>query len=177
MAETVVIRLLASAGDAEHVSNAIEWLTIDGSGTRLGPVRRGTLEDAAAETLTRKTIVLAPGTDVLLAEPNVPLKGGGKLAQVVPFALEEQLAHDVDDLHFAIGKRDARPGVPVAVASHERMETWLSQLHAAGINADAIYGESAMLPITPNGVTLLVDGSRVYVRRETTPARCSMYNR
>jgi general secretion pathway protein L len=26
-----------------------------------------------------------------------------------------------------------------------------------------------MLPITPNGVTLLVDGSRVYVRRETTP--------
>ncbi len=169
MAETVVIRLLASAGDAEHAINAIEWLTVDGTGARLGPVRHGTFEDAAADTRGRKTIALAPGTDVLLAEPIVPLKGGGKLAQVVPFALEEQLAHDVDDLHFAIGKRDARAGVPVAVASHERMETWLSQLRVAGIEPDALYGESAMLPVTPNGVTLLIDGSRVYVRREATP--------
>lgn len=169
MAETVVIRLLASAGDVRQASNAIEWLTMDGSGARVGSVHRGTLDDVAAETLTRKTIVLAPGTDVLLAEPVVPLKSGSKLAQVVPFALEEQLAHDVDDLHFAIGKRDARPGVPVAVASHERMETWLSQLRNAGIEPDALYGETAMLPTTPNGVSLLVDGSRVYVRREGTP--------
>jgi general secretion pathway protein L len=169
MAELVVIRLLASAADAQAGNNAIEWVTIDSSGARVGPVRRGALEEAAPETQTRRTIVLAPGTDVLLAEPVVPLKSGSKLAQVVPFALEEQLAHDVDELHFAIGKRDARPGVPVAVASHERMETWLAQLRAAGIEPDALYGESAMLPLTPNGVTLLIDGSRVYVRRETAP--------
>jgi len=169
MAETVVIRLLASAGTAQQTNNTVEWVTVDGSGARIGAVRRGALEEAAADALTRKVIVLTPGTDVLLAEPVVPLKSGGKLAQVVPFALEEQLAHDVDDLHFAIGKRDGRPGVPVAVASHERMQTWLSQLRAAGIEPSAIYGESAMVPATPNGVTLLIDDSRVYVKREATP--------
>ena len=52
MAETVVIRLLASAGDARQAINAIEWVTIDGTGARLGPVRRGTFDDVAAETLT-----------------------------------------------------------------------------------------------------------------------------
>jgi general secretion pathway protein L len=169
MAETVVIRLLASAGNPQQTNNTVEWVTVDASGARVGAVRRGALEEAAPDTLTRKTIVLAPGTDVLLAEPVVPLKSGGKLAQVVPFALEEQLAHDVDDLHFAIGKRESRPGVPVAVASHEHMQAWLAQLRAAGIDPSAIYGESAMVPPTPNGVTLLIDDSRVYVRREATP--------
>jgi general secretion pathway protein L len=34
---------------------------------------------------------------------------------------------------------------------------------------DAFYAETAALPETPNGVTLLVDGGRVYVRREGSP--------
>src|SRR5215510_1286825 len=102
MAETVVIRLLApsrQAGSEDLLGDAIEWVTVDGSGARLGPVRKGTLFDAAPECAARKSIVLAPGTDVLLAEPVVPLKGG-KLMQVIPFALEEQLASDVDSMHF-----------------------------------------------------------------------------
>ena len=172
MAETVVIRLLAperqASLQADAVVSEIEWVTVDSIGARLGPVQRGSLMDAAPQCAARKVIVLAPGTDVLLAEPVVPLKGG-KLIQVIPFALEEQLASDVDAMHFAIGRREARPGVPVAVASHARMDTWTAALRAAGIQPDAIYGETAMVPPTPNGVTLLIDGSRVYVRREGTP--------
>lgn len=172
MAETVVIRLLAPDRQvnalADVAGGEIEWITVDASGARLGPVQRGSLLDAAPHCATRRTIVLAPGTDVLLAEPIVPLKGG-KLMQVIPFALEEQLASDVDTMHFAIGRRDSRPGVPVAVASQARMDAWLAQLREAGIQPDSLYGESAMVPPTPNGVTLLIDGSRVYVRREATP--------
>ena len=52
--------------------------------------------------------VLVPGTDVLLAEPDLPLKPGVKLQQLVPYALEEHLADDIDDLHFALGKRAGR---------------------------------------------------------------------
>jgi general secretion pathway protein L len=171
MAETVVIRLLAPERQADVQADErgdIEWVTVDAAGASLGPVKRGNLLDAAADCASRKTIVLAPGTDVLLAEPVVPLRGG-KLMQVIPYALEEQLASDVDAMHFAIGRRSSRPGIPVAVASHARMEGWLAQLRDAGVHPDAIYGESAMLPPTPNGVTLLIDGSRVYVRREATP--------
>lgn len=179
MAETVVIRLLApdrqanvqghdQEDDQPADTTQVEWVTVDGTGARIGSVKNGALLDAAPHCATRKTIVLAPGTDVLLAEPIVPLKGG-KLAQVVPFALEEQLASDVDAMHFALGRRGSRPGVPVAVAAHERMEAWRGQLDQAGIHADALYGESAMVPLTPNGVTLLIDRSRVYVRRESTP--------
>ena len=120
----LVIRL-KGASQADGDSAAAEWLPIDESGARQGEVQSGALSDAVALSDGRKVMVLIPGTDALVAEPIVPVKSGAKLAQVVPFALEEQLASDVDELHFAVGKRDERAGVPVVVVSHAHMEAWL----------------------------------------------------
>ena len=78
--------------------------------------------------------VLVPGTDVLLAEPELPAKAGAKLQQIVPYALEEQLAEDIDDLHFAIGKRAGDSSTtPVAVVALSLMDEWTS--HAQGRRA------------------------------------------
>jgi len=148
-----------------------DWIIVDAGGVPQGAPQGGRLSDAAAQALSRRVIVLAPGADVLLAEPVVPLRGGAKLAQIVPFALEEQLASDVEDLHFAIGKPGReRPGTPVAVVSHERMNEWRDALAAAGLHADAMYAETEALPPTLNGVTVLIDGPRVYVKRADAPA-------
>ena len=167
MPEVLIIRLSGRSATAGDAATA-EWLIVDEAGAALGEVQSGPLADAAAVAAGRKVTVLIPGTDALLAEPVVPVKSGTKLAQVVPFALEEQLASDVDDLHFAVGKRDTRPGVPVVVVSHAHMQAWLATLQAAGLKADAIHAETAVLPATPNGVTLMVDHARVYVRRAET---------
>jgi general secretion pathway protein L len=113
--------------------------------------------------------VLVPGTDVLLAEPELPVKSGARLAQVVPFALEEQIASDVEDMHFAVGRRDSRPGTPVAAVALAAMNTWLAALKAAGIAPAAMYSESAAVPLTPNGVTLFVEGVRIHVLRAGAP--------
>ena len=147
-----------------------EWLIVDATGARQGNVSWGSLKDAAAaQTAGRKTIVLVPGTDVLLAEPVLPLKSGAKLAQVVPFALEEHLAVDVEDLHFAVGKRDTRPGTPVAAVSRARLDEWVALLQAAGLSTDAMYAETNVLPTVTGAVAVLIDGKRLYVRRENQP--------
>ncbi|MFO7305030.1 MAG: type II secretion system protein GspL [Gammaproteobacteria bacterium] len=164
MAELLVIRLNPAAASAAAAD--AQWLVVDQHGARVGTVQSGPLSDAAALTSGRRVIVLVPGTDVVLAEPVVPLKSGAKLAQVVPFALEEQLAEDIEQLHFAIGKRNGRPGIPVSVVAHQRMRQWLDVLAAAGIRADALYAETAALPEIPNAVALIIDGTRVYMRRE-----------
>ncbi len=168
MAEFLVIRLNPAASSADATSPDVpsQWLVVDGTGARVGNVHTGSLANAAALTPGRRVIVLVPGTDALLAEPVLPLKAGAKLAQIVPFALEEQLAADVEDLHFAVGKRDGRPGTPVTVVARARMQEWQDALKAAGIHADSLYAETAALPVTPNGVTLVIDEARVYVRRE-----------
>jgi len=165
MPETLIIRLSKPSADA----TTAEWLVVDEAGGAVGSVQSGPLADAALSAAGRKVTVLIPGTDALLAEPVVPVKGGAKLAQMVPFALEEQLASDVDDLHFAVGKRsDLRPGVPVVVVAHARMEEWLAALRTAGLAPDAMHAETAVLPATANAVTLMIDHSRVYVRRAET---------
>ncbi|WP_331069457.1 type II secretion system protein GspL [Steroidobacter sp.] len=146
-----------------------EWLIVEGNGTRKGNVSWGSLEDAAAQATGRKTIVLVPGTDVLLAEPVLPLKSGAKLAQVVPFALEEQLAADVEDMHFAVGKRASRPGTPVAAVARKRMEEWVAALQSAGLPCDALYAETSVLPTVTGAIAVLIDGQRLYVRRENQP--------
>ena len=169
MSEILVIRL-TSAPDAEtHVASA-QWLVVDRDGARQGNVQTGFLSEVTpAFVQGRKVIVLVPGTDVLLAEPTLPLKSSAKLLQIVPFALEEQLAADVEDLHFAIGKRGIALGTPVAAIARERMESYRSAMQAAGVEPDAMYAETAVLPVTPSGVTLLLEKGRVFVRRETTP--------
>lgn len=166
--EVLFIRLKAALHASGDIS-AAEWLIADEAGAALGPTQSGALSDAAALTAGRQVTVLIPGTDALLAEPVVPVKSGAKLTQVVPFALEEQLASDVEDLHFAVGKRDARSAVPVVVVAHAHMEVWLTALREAGIAPNAMYAETAVLPGSLNEVTLLIDSSRVYVRRAATP--------
>ncbi len=175
MTEALVIRLKSDPDTVPSTSDSgaplfAEWLLMDTSGTRQGSVYSGPLSDAAAIAAGRKVILLVPGTDVYLAEPVLPVKSGPKLMQMVPFALEEQMATDIDQLHFAVGRREDRPGTPVAAVAHELMERWRDALQAAGIHAEAMYADSSALPSTPNGVTLLIEGARIYVKREGAPA-------
>lgn len=173
MPELLVVRLhpvaAASAGGSQTAPPQAEWLIVDGSGARRGNVSWGSLSDSAALSHSRKTVVLVPGTDVLLAEPVLPLKSGAKLAQVVPYALEEQLAADVEDMHFAVGKRDSRPGTPVAAIARARMDEWVGMLRSAGVSTDTIYAETSVLPTVTGAVAVLIDGKRLYVRRENQP--------
>jgi general secretion pathway protein L len=167
MTEALVIRLLSAATEAG--TTQAEWLAVDATGARHGNVQHGSLLDAAQFSGGRRVVLLVPATDVYLAEPVLPLKSGAKLLQIVPFALEEQMATDIDNLHFAVGRRDERPGTPVAAVAHTLVEAWQRVLAEAGMQAEAIYPESSTLPLTPGGVTVIVDGARVYVKRETSP--------
>ena len=85
-----------------------------------------------ARAAGRHVCVLVPGTDVLLAEPEVPVKAGTKLQQVVPYALEEQLArrHRRPALRHRQARRRIPSTTPVAVVAHSLMDEWLD--HAQG---------------------------------------------
>lgn len=165
MAEVLVVRL---QGTPE--AHTAEWMVLDTAGGRIGGVARGSLADVPRDVASQRLIVLIPGTDVLLAEPVLPAKASGKLAQLVPYALEEQLASDLEELHFAIGRREnSQPGTPVAVITRARMEAWIGAVTAAGLQPDAMHAETSGIPASANSVSLLIDGMRVYVKRESKP--------
>jgi general secretion pathway protein L len=141
------------------------WLTVDPRGNPSGPPQSGPLSLAAPRAVGRRICVLVPGTDVLLTEPEVPMKAGTKLQQVVPYALEEQLADDIDDLHFAIGKRAADSArTPVAVIRRSLMDEWLTSLKSSGLEPESMYTESDLLPQNPGQAVALLEEDVVVVR-------------
>ena len=141
------------------------WLVVDPRGTPAGPPQSGPLSLAAPRTAGRRICVLVPGNDVLLAEPEVPTKAGTKLAQVVPYALEEQLAEDIDELHFAIGKRAPDSSrTPVAVVARTLLDEWLTLLKSSGIEPEAMYADSDLLPVNPGQSVALLEEDVVVVR-------------
>lgn len=154
MAEFLVIRLGESAGDP------VDWIAVDNHGTRRGIAGTGTLDEAASIAGDRDVIVLVPATEVLTLSADIPAKGS-RLQAALPFALEDQVADDIDNLHFAAGNRNADGTLPVAVVRHDKLEEWRTRLDEAGIDAKRIVPENHGLARTPNTMSMIVTGETV----------------
>src|SRR5215469_9838347 len=141
------------------------WLVVDARGAPLSPPQSGPLALAAPRAPGRRVAVLIGGADVLLAEPEVPVKAGAKLQQLVPYALEENLAEDIEELQFAVGKRTSESSrVPVAVVTRSLLNEWLSTLRLNGIEPDVMYADSDLLPENPGQAVALLEEDAVSVR-------------
>jgi general secretion pathway protein L len=163
MADWLLLRLPRSGDDRDD--GGATWLVADARGAALSAPEAGPLSLAAPRAAGRRVCVLVPGTDVLLADPEVPAKAGAKLQQLIPYALEEHLADDVERLHFAIGKRAAdAPRAPVAVVARALLDEWLATLRAAGIEPDVMYADSDLLPENPGSAVALLEADAVFVR-------------
>ena len=77
--------------------------------------------------------------------------------------MEEQVADDVDNLHFAAGKRLEDGSTPVAVINREQMQDWLLQLEVAGIQPAAMLSEIHGVAKIPGTVNVMVEGSRLLI--------------
>jgi general secretion pathway protein L len=149
MAEYLVIRLNDDRNSAAH------WIAVDSNGTRVSPPVTGPLAEATKDIADRAVIVLVPAATVLTTTVDIPIRGGSRLLAALPFALEEQLADDVENLHFAAGARRDNGLLPVAVVAHEQLQEWLAQLQEAGITPARVIPENYGLARIPGTLSLL----------------------
>jgi general secretion pathway protein L len=160
MAEWLILQL--SRGLEERCG----WMLADEHGQPLSAPRVGALAQAAGEAGGRRVAAIVPSSDVLMTEVELPQKSGVRPQQIAPFALEEQLAADIETLHFAVGPRDDHTGrTAVAVVTRSLMDQWLKALAAEGLTPAVICGEAALLPENPGHTMLMIDGDTLSVRR------------
>ncbi|HEV2703046.1 MAG TPA: type II secretion system protein GspL [Steroidobacteraceae bacterium] len=158
MADWLLIRI---GNDPDHV----DYLTADAAGRIVAPLRTGPLTLAAMQAVGHRICVLAPASDVLLTDAEVPPRSGARVQQIVPYALEEQLAEDIDSLQFAVGRRVGdSPRIPVAVVSRALLDNWLGQLREVGLEPDAVYADSSLVPENPGQAVLVLSGDNVILR-------------
>ena len=156
MAEFFVIRL-----GRDH-DPMVEWIVADDNGTRFSQPFKGTLTEAASQVQSRPVIALLPATEALTTTIDLPTRSGAKLSAALPYALEEQVAADVDSMHFAAGDKRESGLRPVAAVAKDQLDLWLSQLEEAGIQPWKLVPEVYGLARIPGTMSVLVDNDCVF---------------
>ena len=170
MAENLFLRL------GEHQSQInIEWMLLDEAS---GIVRfRGEgqfdefVELVADLELSGSTYVMLRGEEVFLTRAMIPSKQQRQILQAVPFMVEESLAADIDECHFAIGNKDGSGNTAVAVIDRQRLQYWLERLQEAGITSNFLTVDTLSVPYD-SGCSILIDGERVLVRTDELQGFC-----
>lgn len=115
---------------------------------------------AAGSRVTR--VFAAPGEAVRLQRLQITPEEKKHLQKSLPFMLEEQVAEDVDSLHFAtapLGKLE----YAVALSALDQMYTWQEQL--AGQEGTTLWlAEPLLLPWREGEWCLLFEGDRIILR-------------
>ena len=144
VSEQLIIRLASEAHQTIH------WLIWSDSEKEI--IASGDLDNAQALQLltekaqTRKVICLVPSVDVTLKSVEVKGKFTRQMQQALPYMLEDDLASDVDKLHFSIlaKKLDL---VEVAICFKSKLQMWLDWLAEADIFCQRIIPEVLSLPM------------------------------
>jgi general secretion pathway protein L len=163
MSDRLLIRLQADG--------QLTWLAQDAQGRALSGANAGAPAPATIAR-ARRVIVLVPSEQVVLLETDAVSARRTQLAKAVPFALEDQLASPVEDLHFALPERVDAARFGVAVVARAALRGWIEMLAQLGVRADLIVPDSLAVPMASAGATVLIEPGRALLRWGQTQACC-----
>lgn len=153
MSEILLIRL------PKHAQAPVNWLITDASGGEL--IASGVLPNLAAlaelseRASSREVYVAVAGEAVSMHQAAVPAKSRRHLQQIIPFTLEDDVAEDIGQLHFAWPSQSPNnEPIPVAVVARQQMTFWLAALAQANIAATQLVPDFLLLPYEANCWTL-----------------------
>ena len=160
--EQLVIRL------GSHTDQPVHWLVwsseqseIIASGELPDASELSTLRDRAGN---RPIIALAPGSDILLKQLELPAKAARKAMSAIPFMLEDEVGTDIDSAFFAMGGSEGELQ-NIAVVQKEKLEGWLKLLDDAGLVCNKLIPDVLALPSEKEGWAMMTLGDNVIVRQ------------
>ena len=113
MSGTLVIALPAMPGDPVLWGLFADGLTASGRA----------LADVPADRADQVWAVV-PGGDVLMRRVEIPARSDAQARAALPYLLEDDVAVELDGLHFAMGPAGGDGRRPVAVVSKTKMDIW-----------------------------------------------------
>lgn len=133
----------------------------------------GRLEELARVCNGKKVIVLIDAHFITLEKVAVPSKNRHKQMQAVPFAMEDQLAVDIEDTHFALGQSsDNSNDIPVIAIQRELLQQTLALFQHHGIHIDAITADSIAIPGSEQQWGVLLDEDSALIKMSDSQAHC-----
>lgn len=88
--------------------------------------------------------LLAPASTVNLYRVAMPVRRTAAVQAALPYALEDQLGQELEELHLVAGPRRADGRVVAAVTELSRMEDWVQLAQSAGWRLDALIPQAIL---------------------------------
>lgn len=154
--EYLVIRISGPEG-------AASWQAVDAHGAPLAAAGEGDLEQAAELAAGRRVVLLIPAREVFRSRLDLPARGRRSAVKGARYALEDRIAGDVEDLHFAVGPAGGDQ-LEVAAVERQWLQDLLGRVKEAGLLPVAVYGEGDALPHLPNAAAALLEEDALLLR-------------
>lgn len=143
------------------------WVTVAPSGHLIQQPVSGDAQALQAAALDKRVVVIVSGAEVLQTRVALPPGSDSRLAQVVPNALEEHLADDIEHLHCATARNvDFAGRIDVDVVAHTKMNAWLEAVAALGVTPQSLQADSSLVPQVPGVISVLIDRDTLSITRE-----------
>ena len=163
MTERLIIRLASKASQKNH------WLIWSDSEDEIiasGEVDNAEQLNLLTEKAQQRTVIcLLPGADVCIKDIAINGVFNRQMQQALPYLVEEELASDVETLHFSVIAKQSDL-VYAAICEKQKISMWLSWLEAAQIRCRQFIPEGLALPATANGKWQAVQLDKQWIVRE-----------
>ncbi|MBU2955972.1 type II secretion system protein GspL [Marinobacter sp. F3R08] len=165
MSYRLYVRPLPPFADADQNPGAqlFNWVLHDASGevqARGTGDDRNTIEQTLGKNALDNVLLigLIPGEEAIYCLAEIPAKQSRFINQALPYAVEEQIAQDIDSVHLALGSHTDH-GYRVAAIDRERMGQWAALFRGwEYVRLDAIYPDASLLPCKEGGWSVCLDG-------------------
>jgi general secretion pathway protein L len=140
---------------------AIHWRWQHAGKTEAGSVHE--LDQLPADARRASVMVWTAAAETMLTTVRIPTRSPRKIAQALPYALEDRLLGDPDSLHFA-WRNETDGSLSVAVTARARLQTWMDRLSRAGLRPASICPAMLLVPWAEDYWSLVFFGNELLVR-------------
>lgn len=155
---------MARLQDNQSTELKVEWVNYDWNNCTTGDIRVSSINEFTKMASSRAVVFIYSGERVLLRSVNIPGSHKVKLSQVLPFALEEEIAEELGEFHISHVKQAGTDSIPVAITNKAMLEQFIEKMAENNIALDYLLPEPLMLPWKEGTLSIFCDGDSVSLR-------------
>jgi len=148
-----------------------EWALYDLTGGQIKYGASATLE-IIDQTLMQNGIdsvdvtAFWPANAAFSCQVSLPGKQARLIQQALPFAVEEQVAQDIEQVHIALGNKGKSTDYPVVNVDFSLFETFFTSLNQEKLmgNLKAIHIDTDLIPLADNDLVLCISENQILLK-------------
>ena len=142
------------------------WLRFN-ERTPVGQARQGDLTEILTEAASSRLVLILPAASVVLHKVSILAKSRSQIEAALPYALEDELASDIEQMHFAYHTLDKQSGNQlVAVVDRDLVQRLRALIIQYQFESVTLLPQMLMIPWQADSWTLFVQREQALLRKD-----------